>query len=56
MPTAKLTALTMAVLPALTLAHEGHGKLGAHWHDTDVWSYGIVAGVVALCLWIASRR
>jgi hypothetical protein len=56
MPTTKLTALAIALLPAQVLAHEGHGKLGAHWHATDVWSYVIVAGVVALCLWIASRR
>jgi hypothetical protein len=41
-----LTALT--ALPSV--AHEGHGLVGGHWHATDVLGF-VVIGVVALAIW-----
>jgi hypothetical protein len=40
-----------------TLAHEGHGLYGSHWHATDVLGFvgvGAVAAVVA-AIWLSKK-
>ena len=36
-----------------TLAHEGHGLGGSHWHATDVWGFGGVGCMLALAIWLS---
>jgi hypothetical protein len=35
------------------LAHEGHGMSGPHWHATDVWGFAVLAGLVAVAVWLS---
>jgi hypothetical protein len=40
-----------------TLAHEGHGLYGSHWHATDVLGFvgvGAAAAVVA-AIWLSKK-
>jgi hypothetical protein len=44
--------LTLATVPALAAAHEGHGVPGAaHWHATDAWGFLALAVVLGLLWW-----
>jgi len=53
----RMFALTATLLlPALAHAHEGHGKVGAHWHDGDAGAWLLAAAAVALTVWLARRR
>jgi hypothetical protein len=49
-------AAALALLPAVALAHDGHGKLGPHWHESDVWAYVAVAAVAAGVAWLLRRK
>jgi hypothetical protein len=53
---ALLSATALPWLPALTWAHEGHGKPGLHWHDLDVGGVLALAAVVAVSVWMARRK
>jgi hypothetical protein len=44
-------ASSLAALPLVALAHEGHGVHGAHWHATDLWGFFALAVVAAAALW-----
>jgi hypothetical protein len=33
-----------------TLAHDGHGWIGGHWHASDAFGFVALAVAVALCL------
>ena len=46
----------MLLLPALALAHEGHGPAGAHWHATDAWGFAMVGVLLAAALWFGRRK
>ena len=55
--TLRLTCVALACLPLSgpTLAHDGHGMVGNHWHATDV--VGVVVGVaVAAMTWYSRDR
>ncbi len=50
-------SLTLAALPALAVAHDGHGAVGAsHWHATDLWGFAALAAAVAGALWWQRRK
>ena len=51
-----LLGLPMAIVPALALAHEGHGMGAHHWHATDVLGFVALGAVVAVALWLARRK
>ncbi len=55
MPNAiKLIAITLITTASnVTLAHEGHGLDGSHWHATDVGGFVAVAALIALALWLS---
>ena len=47
------TALTgsLAALPLVVLAHDGHGLSGPHWHASDLWGLVALGVVAAAALW-----
>ena len=47
----RLPLATGLLLPALALAHEGHGLGGTHWHASDVLGFVVGAVVVAALIW-----
>jgi hypothetical protein len=53
-----VSALALLALPALALAHEGHGMEGVtHWHATDTWGFVITAAVVvATVAWFGRKK
>lgn len=53
------TALRTAVLAALPLssmAHEGHGAEGLHWHATDTWGFAVTLALVGVALWFSRKK
>ena len=50
----KIAPLFIATAATHTLAHDGHGMGGSHWHSTDVWGFAFVAGL-ALAAWFIGR-
>ena len=51
-----IATVTLAALPLLATAHEGHGLPGgSHWHATDTAGLLLVLGV-AIGLYVFSRR
>ena len=46
----------LAALPLCSLAHDGHGMTGAHWHATDLWGFVALAAVAAAALWAGRRK
>ncbi|RZU02360.1 hypothetical protein [Rivibacter subsaxonicus] len=47
---------TALLLPALALAHEGHGPEGSHWHATDAWGFVVLGALLAAALWFGRRK
>ena len=46
----------MTLLPAIAIAHEGHGIEGAsHYHATDVWGFVAFAFAAAIVWWLMGR-
>ena len=39
-----------------TLAHDGHGVAGSHWHPTDTAGFAVVALLAGLALWLSRDR
>ena len=49
-------ASAMAV-PALSLAHDGHGMPSAmHFHASDAWGFAMLAAVAVAVFWIARKK
>jgi hypothetical protein len=52
----KKIVTSLALLPLLARAHEGHGIEGAsHYHATDVWGFVALAIVAAVVWWFTGR-
>jgi hypothetical protein len=52
----QLPAAIVALFSAgTTLAHDGHGLTGSHWHATDTVGLLVVAGLGALAFWLSHR-
>lgn len=49
-------ASALAVAASQTIAHEGHGQAGFHWHGGDLLSLPTVAVGVGLWLWRRGQR
>jgi hypothetical protein len=47
--------LTLTFLALPTLAHEGHGLYGSHWHATDVLGFVGAAAAVAVAIWLSKK-
>ena len=45
------TAGTLLVASAHSLAHDGHGLTGSHWHATDASGVALVAVLAGIALW-----
>lgn len=43
---------TALMLPALALAHDGHGLAGLHWHASDTWGFVAVVALAA-AVWMS---
>jgi hypothetical protein len=48
--------LALLAAPALTLAHEGHGPEGVHWHATDTWGFVVTTALIAAAVWFSRRK
>lgn len=47
------TAATLLSAATGTLAHDGHGLQGSHWHATDVSGFVLVVVLAALAIWFS---
>ena len=45
------TAGTLLAVSAHSLAHDGHGLTGSHWHATDASGLALVAVLAGIALW-----
>jgi hypothetical protein len=45
------TAAALLVASAHSLAHDGHGMTGSHWHATDASGLVLVAVLAGIALW-----
>lgn len=52
----KLACTSFLLTPFATLAHDGHGHTGSHWHATDVWGFVAVAAALAVALFLGGRK
>jgi hypothetical protein len=43
-------------IPLASIAHEGHGPSGTHWHATDVWGFVALAIALAAAAWLSGRE
>ena len=55
---AKQLATAAAALMASThsLAHDGHGLTGSHWHATDAAGLALVAVLAGLAIWLSRGK
>ncbi len=53
-PFAKLLALCAATAAAApSMAHDGHGLIGSHWHGTDAWGFIALALIAGAALYFS---
>jgi len=52
----KLFLVTLLALPALALAHPGHGIDGPHWHASDAVGFLALGVAAALVAWWLERK
>lgn len=53
-PFEKLLALCAAATAAApSMAHDGHGLSGGHWHSTDAWGFVALALAVGAALYFS---
>ncbi len=50
-----IAALAIGTIASASLAHEGHGMAGSHWHASDVWGFVALGGMFALAIWLSRR-
>lgn len=51
----KIFATTGGFYALPTLAHDGHGWIGTHWHASDAFGFVVPAVVVAVALWLSRK-
>ena len=51
-----LASLLLALTAGASLAHEGHGLNGSHWHASDAFGYAVLGLAVVLAVWAARRK
>ena len=49
-------AATLMAVSAHSLAHEGHGLAGSHWHATDAAGLALVAVLAGLAIWLSRGK
>lgn len=49
----KLLAACLACAAAPSMAHDGHGLIGSHWHGTDAWGFVALALTIAAALYFS---
>jgi hypothetical protein len=53
----KQLLLLITLLPAMVLAHEGHGIEGAsHYHATDAWGFLAALAIIAAMWWMGRGK
>lgn len=48
-----IAAIVLYIRAGAAFSHENHGVPDVHWHATDVWGFVVLAGVVALGIWLS---
>jgi hypothetical protein len=51
-----LTCAAMLATATASIAHDGHGLAGSHWHPTDTAGFAVVALLAGLALWLSRDR
>ncbi len=51
-----LASSLLALTATASLAHEGHGLSGSHWHASDAFGYVVLGIAVVLAVWAARRK
>jgi hypothetical protein len=46
-------AAALLASSTVTLAHDGHGLAGSHWHPTDTAGFAVVALLAGLAIWLS---
>jgi hypothetical protein len=54
--TRRIAGAAVLLSSSVTIAHEGHGLEGVHWHATDTWGFLCVALLAALAVWSSRDR
>jgi hypothetical protein len=52
----KSLLLAALAIPLASIAHDGHGPSGVHWHATDVWGFIALAIALAAATWLSGRK
>ena len=50
------SAGSLLVASAHSLAHDGHGLTGSHWHATDTAGLVLVAVLAGIALWFSRGK
>ena len=50
-----IVATTAGLYALPTLAHDGHGLIGGHWHTSDAFGFVALAVAVAVALWLSRK-
>ena len=50
------TAAALLMASAHSLAHDGHGLTGSHWHSTDTAGLVLVAVLAGIALWFSRGK
>ena len=43
-------------LPIASIAHDGHGHGGSHWHASDAWGFVALAIAIGAAAWFSRRK
>jgi hypothetical protein len=49
-------AAALLASSTVTLAHDGHGLAGSHWHPTDTAGFAVVALLAGMAIWLSRDR
>ena len=52
----QLAAAAAVTVSTHSLAHDGHGLAGSHWHATDVAGLVLVAVLAGLAIWLSRGK
>ena len=50
------TAGALLMASAHSLAHDGHGLMGIHWHATDAAGLALVAVLAGIAIWLSRGK
>ena len=49
-----IATIASGIWAGAAFAHDDHAMLGHHWHATDVLGFVVLAGFIALTIWLSN--